>query len=348
MGHVGIGKIYNRTDSHINDLYDRGKKWSLDYFETLYVKLGTEFDYYFFESKAAERGKNLVEENPEVFEESKGAIVFPGEKHGLHTRVFLTSEGLPTYEAKELGLAEMKYEAFPYDISVVVTANEVTEYFKVLIEALRQINPELSRRTRHIPHGLLRLRTGKMSSRTGDVLPAEELIKDAETAVAEKMEGVKKDKVTEKIAVGAIKYSILKQAIGKDVIFDRERALSLEGDSGPYLQYAYTRAQSVLKKAKREGVDINASSSSPKAITEVEQMLYQFPEVVMRAEEEYAPHLVVTYLTKLAGAFNSWYAKEKILDGTSEVPYKLALTKAVSVTLENGLWLLGIKVPEEM
>src|SRR4029077_18585404 len=149
-------KIFERSDKAINKLYDEGKKWSLNYFEGIYKKLGTKFDYYFLESQVADFGKKTVEDGLKkgIFEVGeKGAIVFKGEKVGLHTRVFINSEGLPTYEAKELGLANIKYKKYPYDASVIITGNDINEYFKVLMAAMEQIFPELQKKTTHIGHG---------------------------------------------------------------------------------------------------------------------------------------------------------------------------------------------------
>src|SRR5690606_24164397 len=128
--------VYERSDEELNALYDKGRQVSLDYFETIYQMVDTKFDHYFFESQAAPLGKELVMNNPEVFPESDGARVFRGEEHGLHSRVFLNSLGLPTYEAKELALAKLKDDFIHYDHSVISTAKEINEYFKVLLKAM--------------------------------------------------------------------------------------------------------------------------------------------------------------------------------------------------------------------
>ena len=173
-------KIYDRSDEEINKFYDWGKDVSLKYFGEIYKKLDTKFNFNFFESETGDFGKKIVEENLKngVFEKSGGAIVFKGEKYGLHTRVFINSEELPTYEAKELGLAKIKYDKYPYDVSIVVTGNEINDYFKVLLKAMEIVFPDLAEKTKHISHGMLRLPSGKMSSRTGDVITAESLMAD--------------------------------------------------------------------------------------------------------------------------------------------------------------------------
>lgn len=347
-------KIYTGTDENINKIYKVGKKTSLEEFEKIYKVLGTHFDHYFFESETEKIGTDLVQKNiGKVFEESNGAVVFKGEDYGLHTRVFINSEGLPTYEAKDLGLATVKYNAIKFDKSIVVTASEQKDYFKVILKAISLIYPEIAAKTSHISHGMLRLPEGKMSSRTGKVITALSLLSATKEKVAEKMSDREmsdreKKHVAQIIAVGALKYSILRQITGKDIVFDFNKSLSFEGDSGPYLQYSYARAQSVIRKAKRNHIDI-VKSTEEREVTLLEKMLYRFPEVVERAGDEYSPHYIATYLIEISSAFNSFYANNKIVDkNDANSPYKVALTDAFSIILKNGLDLLGINVVKKM
>ncbi len=348
-------KIYDRSDSAVNQLYDQGRRVSLDYFEMIYQRLGTKFDYYFFESETSGLGKKLVEENiGQIFERNDGAVIFRAEKYDpqLHTRVFLTKENLPTYEAKELGLAKIKFDRFAYDQSIVLTGNEVNDYFAVVLKALTLVFPELAAKTVHLGHGMLRLPSGKMSSRTGTVIAAENLLAEIKTTMSEKIaarnfkpeEG---DKITEAVAVAAIKYSILKQALGRDVIFDFAKSLSFEGDAGPYLQYTLIRARAVLNQAVVENISADFKQI-PDEITELEHQLFHFPEVAARAARLYAPNLLVTYLTELAATFNHYYATKQIIGPDTGAPYRLALTQAAATVLANGLELLAIPVPERM
>ncbi|MSU55141.1 MAG: arginine--tRNA ligase [Candidatus Taylorbacteria bacterium] len=350
--------IFDKSDAEMQVLYEKGRKVSLDYFETIYRRLGTNFDYKFFESETGPFGKKIVEEflGHGIFEKSQGAVVFPGEKHGLHTRVFINSQGLPTYEAKELGLAKIKYDIYKYDQSIVVTANEVNEYFKVLLCVMNLTFPELAKKTKHLSHGMLRLPTGKMSSRTGNIITGESLISAVEAMVHKKLEEREleiheKSKIAEIVAIGAIKYSILKQAIGSDIIYDFEKSISFEGDSGPYLQYACVRATSVLEKAKKENIKAAppGDGGAEEDVSLLEKMLSRFPEIVERASSEYSPHFVATYLTELAGSFNNYYAHNQIVNSSDpQSPYKVAITESFVTVMKNGLWLLGIKVPEHM
>ena len=154
--------------------------------------------------------------------------------------------------------------------------------------------------------------------------------------------------VAQQIAVAAIKYTILKIAAGKDIVFDLKKSVSFEGDSGPYLQYTYARIQSVLEKAAQAGV-VPSTELSPNTAYAVEKLVERFPSVIATALTDRAPHTVVTYLTELASEFNSFYAEEKIADPSDEfAPYKAAVAQAVALTLKQGLWTLGIKAPERM
>ena len=345
-------KVYAKSDENINKLYKQGREETLAEFEKIYQKIGTKFNCYFFESEVADFGKKIVNDHPEIFEKGeKGAIIFKGESFEpkTHTRVFINSEGLPTYEAKELGLAKKKYDEYKYDQSVVITGNEIKEYFKVLLSAMAQVFPDLAKKTKHIGHGMLRLPEGKMSSRKGNVVTAESLIEKVKKGIKAKIgERDLNESDVEKIAIGAIKYSILKQSIGKDIIYDFEKSISFEGDSGPYLQYSYVRSASVLEKAKVEKIKPSLKNV-PLEITQLEKIMSHFPEAVEKAGMEYQPHFIILYLTELAREFNNYYAHNTIVDKNDEFsPYKVALTQAFSIIMKNGLWLLGIQVPDKM
>ncbi len=345
-------KLFEGSDSELQIYYDKGRAWSLEYFDTIYKKLGTEFKHLFFETQTAPIGKKIVEDNiaTGIFEKSEEseAIIYKGEQDGLHTRVFINSQGLPTYEAKDLGLAVMKSEFGSYDLSIVVTAQEQNEYFKVMLAALSMIKPEVAAMTKHISHGMMQFADGKMSSRKGNVITGDTLLEQVEQKVIEKIaereySEEEKKEIIDTVSIAALKYSILKQAPGKNIIFDFEKSISFEGDSGPYIQYAYTRAMSVLNKAG----DFAPDAKNLKDTYHIEKLLIRFDSIVMRAIEELAPQIVANYLIELAGEFNSWYAQEKILGDENE-KYKLLIAKKVTEVLKVGLNILGIKVPSKM
>ena len=347
-----INKQVYESDNSIAALYEEGRNYSLEEFEKIYAILGTKFDKYFFESESWQVGLELVKKNiGKVFEESEGAIVYKGEQDGLHTRVFLTKAGLTTYEAKDLGLLKLKEETDNFDMSITVTASEQKEYFKVVLAAAKKIDEikDIANKTTHVTHGMMRFVEGKMSSRTGNVITGESLLKDLMEDAKEKMQGrelADTEKVAEQVAVGAIKYTVLKQGSGKDIIFDPEKSLSIEGDSGPYLQYAHTRALSLIKAAKEAGVE-GGTDSKPEHANALERTLVHYPDVVAYAAKELEPHYLTTYLTELAAAFNSWYASGKII-GSENEKYGILLATAVEQTLAKGLQVLGIGAPEQM
>lgn len=350
---VVINKKVYEKDPSIMDAYTRAREASLARFETIYKKLGTKFDEYFFESETWPIGKRLVEEGKEkgIFEDSEGAVVFKGEEYGLHTRVFLTKEGLTPYEAKDLGLAVLKTERKKFDTNITITAVEQDQYFNVVFKALGLLRPELDGKFHHMHHGMMTLASGKMSSRKGNVITGESLINDTIEIAKEKMqnrEGVDVDVVSEQIAIAAIKYMVLKQKMGKNIVFDMEKSLSLEGDSGPYLQYATVRAHSILKKAHEANISAETNSAHDE-ITALEKLLYRFPEVVSEAFIHTAPQGLLSYLTLLASTFNSWYASGKIVDKDDPTAsYKVALTESFHTVMQNGLAILAIPLPESM
>lgn len=339
-------KIYERSDENINEIYDAGKKWSMEYFETLYKLLGTKFDKYIMESEAAPIGLELVKNNiPKVFEEGdEGAIIYDGEKEGLHKRVFINKNGLPTYEAKDLGNMEIKLKAYP-DISksIVITATEQSDYFKVLYKATEKLRPELTGKLLHYGHGMMRFADGKMSSRKGNIIAGDGLIENVKESIFAKFGNTKIDNeeeknfILEKVAIGAIKYAVLKQAIGRDVIFDMDKVVSVEGDSGPYLQYTHARLSSV---AQNNNTDIKITEKNKKIILNI----LKYEDVLTEVVRDIAPQKLITYLIEIAREANSWYAGNRVV-GNPENEFIAYKIKSV---INHGLNTLAIHAPERM
>ncbi len=333
--------IYAGTDRELMELWRKGRDVSVEEFRRIWELLGTHFDFEFFDSDTTEAGLRVVKDglNKGVFQMSDGAVIYNGEGKGVHTMVFITSHDTPTYEAKDIGLAFLKEKCWPSDTSIVVTGNEQTGRFKTVLAALAEVAPLIAAKTKHLATGFLKLASGKMSSREGNVITAADFIKSVVGAANEKNPD---PLVAEQVAVGAIKYMILRQAPGSDIIFDAEKSLSLEGDSGPYLQYALVRAKSVLAQAG--GTPAKGAPETPYAL---ERVILHFPEVAARAARELAPNLLANYLIELAAAWNSFYAQERIIGGEHEA-HKLMLARAFAQTMTNGLTLLGIPTPDKM
>ncbi len=338
-------KIYHR-DPEILKLWQETRKWCLDFFKQFEQTLGIKYDKYYFESEIAARGKTIVEKFVgKIFEKSDQAIIFQGEKFGLHTRVFITKFGMPTYEAKDIALNELKKQ-LNFDLSIVTTASEQNEYYKVVTKASELIFPELEGKLKHLGFGLVHLKTGRMSSRTGEIVDAFSLV---DLTQAEIKKQYKTDvSLAEAIALAAIKYSFLKSDAYKNIVFDWEKSIAKEGDSGPYLLYTYVRTQSILGKAPKFTLPTTVSNLNPEE-KNILRSIYQFPEVIERAAKHYSPHLITTYLFQLAQSFNFFYQKHPVLKANKETKeLRLALTYAVGKILEEGLYLLGIETVKKM
>ncbi|MBI2074678.1 MAG: arginine--tRNA ligase, partial [Candidatus Levybacteria bacterium] len=286
-------KVY-QMDESVKNLWAAGRQWSLEHFEQIYRRVGTKYKHYYFESAISPLGKELVVNNVQkgIFEASEGAIVFRGEKVGLHTRVFVTKENYPTYEAKDLALAKAKYEDVKYDKSIVITAHEQAIYFQVVLAALKLLFPDLAAKTVHYSFGFVRLKEGKMSSRTGNVITGDWLLDEAKRRIKESFKEMDEE-TAEKVAVGAVKYSMLKFAPASDISFSFEESISLEGNSGPYIQYTYARTQSVLRKARDKNDNTSLKRRRLLRLEAEEEVLLRlivkFPEVVEEAGEGFAP-----------------------------------------------------------
>ncbi len=347
-------------EMNLSEKYKKGRQWCLDYFETIYERLGTTFDYYFFESEVGQTGLEIVMKNVgKVFKKDDGSIIYKGdEKKNLHTRVFVNKQGVPTYEAKEIGLAFKKAELVDYDESVVITGNEQVGYFKVVLDALSKLNKDLSEKTVHIPHGMVRLPgKAKMSSRKGEIIRGDDLldsVKEKVMNIMEHSDQVDEDNillVSEKIAVGAIKYAFLKVSVGKDITFDIEKSISFEGDTGPYLMYVYSRCNSILKEADFEnprGVCIESCMDNP-LVKGLSVQISRYEKQLLDSSINYSPSTLAQYLFSLGQTFNSFYQGVRVLDAPDEErEILLSLVKATMVVIQDGLDKLGIEVVEKM
>ncbi len=332
----------NDQDVALLTLWMHGREISMEEFRRIFGLLDAKFDYTFYDSDTTEVGEREVHRGVEkgIFEKSEGAIIYRGEKVGLNTLVFITSRGTPTYETKDIGLAYLKELQTETDEVYITTGAEQVGHFKIVLAALSEIAPALASKMHHIPHGLLQLTTGKMSSRKGNIITASDLIKEMTEKATEKSSD---PVLAHAVGIAAIKYMILRSTAGSNIIFDPEKSLALDGDSGPYLQYALVRAKSILEKAVASS-DERDLPEEPYALA---RLITRFPEVIKKAQELRAPHVVTQYLTLLAATWNSFYAQEKIIGGAFEA-HKLDIVRAFVETMQNGLWVLAIPAPEKM
>ncbi len=343
----------NDHDSPFAQIYWACRQWSYEGFDKLYEQLQVNtFEKYVPESEVTPKGLEMVHKGVQegVFEESEGAIVFKGESYGLHTRVFINSEGLPTYEAKDLGLAVGKWEEYNFDLSIIITANDIVEYMKVVLKSLEHFYPEAVARTKHFTHGVIKLPGGvKMSSRKGNILRATDIL-DAAREASIKISSEENDDTV----LAAVKYAFLKQRIGGDIIYDPEESVATEGNSGPYLQYAHARARSILSKLEDQisnpeensKLEIGNSKFEP-AERSLVRKIGEYAETVDKAVTELMPHHVCTYLYELAQIFNSFYEHNRVINDERQ-HLRLQLVEAYADTLKYGLELLNIPAPEHM
>jgi arginyl-tRNA synthetase len=235
-----------------------------------------------------------------------------------------------------------KWTDYHFDKSVVITGNEQEQYMSVVLKAIEQFEPELAKATSHLTHGIVKLQGGmKMSSRKGNILRAVDVLEVAREA-NHKLTG----KDNENTVLGAVKYAFLKYRMGGDIIYDPEESVSLEGNSGPYLQYAHARARSILAKSGGAAKPVN-----PKELSEGERTLarklIEYLEVQQQAVKELAPHLVCTYLYELAQVFNRFYESNRVV-GDDRESQRLALVNSYANVLRSGLTILGIPSPDRL
>lgn len=338
-------QTFHFTDDTLKAIYETCKQWSFEYFDEVFARLGSKpVEKRYLESDADAKGRSIVEAHMgDVFEESKDAIIFRGEKYGLHTRVFIASRGTTLYEARDLGLMVLKDDDFSPDMSYIITAEEQKEYFKVVFKAAGLASPHLDGKTTNISTGTVKLTTGKMSSRTGDVINISWLFDALKEAVVER--GADGDSV-EYTTVGALRYSLLKNRLTSDSIFDIKQAVALEGNTGPYLQYAHARACSVLAKSNVPG-KLTADDTLTGDERTLVSKLGEYSDAIERAITELMPHHVCSYLFELCKEFNIFYENNRIV-GDEREALRVAIATHYVRTLRQGLELLGIHAPEKM
>ncbi len=332
---------FTREDPMYSAVYDLCKDWSFEQIDQIVARLGNKpTERKFLESDADARGVPIVKANVgKVFQESDGAIIFRGSEYGSFDNVFVSTKGLGLYGARDLGLMKLKDEYYHPDKSYIVTAEEQRDYFVGVLAAAALCMPKLKDVTVNISTGTVKLSTGKMSSRTGDVLEISWLFD--QVAEALKTRGGQDD---DPAIAAVLRYQFLKVRVGSDVVFDINEAVSIEGNSGPYLQYAHARARSILAKSSKTAVAISSIEPSERQLV---LKLSENKEIIQRAEAELMPHLICNYLFELAQEFNRFYENNRVIDDPREGE-RLKLVTIYAETLKNGLSLLGMQAPEHM
>jgi len=350
-------KLYSRDKEYLK-LWRMTRKWSLDDFDKIYKELGTKFDKLYFEAevekRAIEISKELLKKGIAKF--SEGAIIIDLSKYDLGIFVLLTKEGNPLYESKDLALAEQQFGDFKTDRCIHVVGAEQKFYFQQLFKVFELIDSLGAEKSDHLVYELVTLKKGKMSSRLGTIILysqlRDEMLKITLKEVAKRNPRIsKKEKLelAKKIGFGALKYGMLRLSPDKLLFFDMNEALQLEGNTGPYLQYAHTRCDGILKKAKQWKKNFE-NESLEKEEKKIIKKLIEFPNVIEKALRDFRPHYICNYAYELANIFSEFYHVCPVLKSETKKlrDFRLTLVKATKITLKNSLSLIGIETPKRM
>ncbi len=351
-------------DEAVVTLWKQMNAWVYAGFEVTYKALGVNFDSYYYESQTYLLGKSFISEGLQsgVFiKKEDGSVWCDLTTDGLDEKIVLRSDGTAVYMTQDIGTAIQRLKDFPDVAGMVYTVgNEQDYHFKVLFLILKKLGFHWAKNLIHLSYGMVDLPSGKMKSREGTVVDADDLIVEMASTAKEisqdlgKLEGYsdsEKEKTYGTIGLGALKYFILKVDPKKRILFDPKASVDFQGNTGPFIQYTYARIQAILRKSK---VDPQGDISSGPVLHGKEKALIKqlqlFPEVIQQAATNYSPALVANYAYDLVKEFNSFYQNVSILgaDTPSEIRFRVQLSKAVATTIKNAFSLLGIQVPERM
>ena len=335
-------------------------KWfsdvSLIEFNRIYGKLGVSFDHFMGESFYSDKMDAIDEdlESKNLLHESKGALIVDLEKYNLNPALIKKTDGATLYITRDLATAAYRKKTFNFVKSLYVVGGEQTNHFKQLKAVLKEAGYDWSDDMVHVPFGMVTQGGKKFSTRKGHVVKLEmaldEAVDRAEKQIEAKNPNLEnKEEVAKQVGVGAVKFYDLKTDRNNGYDFDLDEMVSFEGETGPYVQYAHARIQSILRKANRK-VDINNISLavSDAEAWEIVKALKEFPNVVKRAADNYEPSVIAKYAISLAQAFNKYYAHVRILEDDAQLDGRLALISATSIVLKEALRLLGVAAPENM
>lgn len=335
----------NDHESPLAQIYWATRQWSYDYFDAFYDLIKVEKMRYYPESETAPVGLKVVKEQlaKGLLKESDGAVVFEGDesKH-LHTRVFITSKGLPTYETKDIGVIWLEQQEYNFEHRFILTGNDQQEYMRVVFAAAEAFQPELIGKMTHMTNGTVKFADGqKMSSRLGNVTRAIDVL----DIVREKVKELVDDQsLVDDVTLGAIKYAFARYSLGGDISFNIEETVSLTGNSGPYLQYAHARARRIIEKLDYIPPALEEMREEDQVLV---RKLSEFTDVQSAAIRGLQPHLICNYLFELAQEFNRYYEKHRVIGDENEA-HRASLVKLYADTLKRGLGILGVSAPNAM
>lgn len=357
---------WEANDPAVRELWNKMNGWVYKGFDETYKELGVSFDKIYYESETYLEGKEKVIEGLEkgIFTKREDGSVWADlSKDGLDEKILLRSDGTSVYMTQDIGTAKMRFADFKIDKMIYVVGNEQNYHFQVLSILLDKLGFSWGKDLVHFSYGMVELPEGKMKSREGTVVDADDLMVEMiDTAKETSRELGKLDQCTEEeahaiartVGLGALKYFILKVDARKNMTFNPKESIDFNGNTGPFIQYTYARIQSVLRKAAENGINLPDTLSTTIEISEKErgliQQLSEFAVVVKLAAEDYSPSGIANYVYELVKEYNQFYHDFSILKEENETKkqFRLVLSKSVGETIKNGMQLLGIEVPDRM
>lgn len=362
-----VSKKLEEGDAKLTKLWKETREWSIEEFMRIYDELGVKFDVFFYESEVEKKGKKIAEEllKKGIMKRSEGAVIVDLKKYGLDVFLILRSDGTALYATKDLALAEEKFTKYKIDKSIYVVGSEQKMYFQQLFKTLELMGFAKAKNCYHLAYGLVMLEEGKMSSRQGNVVKYralfDEVFKKAGKEIGKRhpdWDKKEKEEAARKISIAAMKFGMLSQDNNKPIIFNIEKALDFEGDTAAYVQYAYTRASSIIRKNYEENKekitfkdakDADFSALSSESEKELCKKLSDFPAVCEKAAAEYKPFLLPKYLLELSKDFSAFYNECPIIKAEKETrKARILLLESARTVFKKGLELCGIEVLERM
>jgi arginyl-tRNA synthetase len=354
---------WEAADPNVKALWSMMNSWVYAGFEQTYTMLGVDFAKYYYESDTYLLGKDIIDEGLEggvFFKKEDGSVWIDLTADGLDQKLVLRADGTSVYITQDLGTAQLKYDDFKVDKSIYVVGNEQDYHFKVLFLILQKLGKSWAEGLYHLSYGMVDLPSGKMKSREGTVVDADELMDDMIRTAQErteelgKVDGFSADEKADlyhMIGLGALKFFLLKVEPKKRLLFDPNESIDFQGHTGPFIQYTHARICSVLAKADYKS-KLTLSHSPDLTILEKELIvnLSKYPGFIAAAAKEYSPAHIANYIFELAKLFNKFYHEESILkaEDLSAKNFRLDLASATASVLKKGMALLGIRVPERM
>ena len=348
-------------DTGVISLWKTMNSWVYAGFGETYKRLGVEFDKFYYESNTYLLGKDIVDEGLAkgvLFKKEDGSVWIDLTADGLDQKLLLRSDGTSVYMTQDLGTAQLKYDDFGMDESIYVVGNEQDYHFKVLFLILEKLGKSWAKGLYHLSYGMVDLPSGKMKSREGTVVDADDLISEMETTAKEQTEALgkveafgeaEKTELYHTIGMGALKYFLLKVDPKKRLLFDPNESVDFQGHTGPFIQYTHARIRSVLSRARELSTTESTAALFPEE-RELILILNQFPEIIETAAKGHNPAAVANYVYEVAKAFNKFYHERSILQAEDELTkqFRLQLSSASAKVIKKGMGLLGIEVPERM